>query len=194
MLADNPLPLYGSRYSTRAPARGSGSPSQMLLNDRPLLVCVALWCSRVVIVYLSRWSLTCRRVLRPIRFGGRRPDHDADPRAIREKRGVDYTRRNCASWPASSSRRSWTHRVRSDLIAHYDHAGPGDARRAAENYAFDDHLATGRPGARAALHHAHPKLLNRSSSSSSTRIHHPGPAPAERHQRLLPRGVRSTSS
>ena len=40
-----PFPLYGIfRYLYLVHRReGGGSPSQMLLNDRPLLVCVALW-------------------------------------------------------------------------------------------------------------------------------------------------------
>jgi 4-hydroxybenzoate polyprenyltransferase len=49
-----PFPLYGIfRYLYLVHRReGGGSPSQMLVNDRPLLVCVALWVIAVVtIVY-----------------------------------------------------------------------------------------------------------------------------------------------
>ena len=43
-----PFPLYGIfRYLYLVHRReGGGSPSEMLLNDRPLLACVALWGSR----------------------------------------------------------------------------------------------------------------------------------------------------
>jgi len=47
-----PFPLYGIfRYLYLVHRReGGGSPSQMLLNDRPLLVCVALWALVVVVI------------------------------------------------------------------------------------------------------------------------------------------------
>ena len=55
-----PFPLYGIfRYLYLVHRReGGGSPSQMLLNDRPLLVCVALWVlAVVVIVYLRPFGV-----------------------------------------------------------------------------------------------------------------------------------------
>ncbi|MGE5199101.1 MAG: decaprenyl-phosphate phosphoribosyltransferase [Rhodospirillaceae bacterium] len=55
-----PFPLYGIfRYLYLVHQReGGGSPSQMLLNDRPLLVCVALWVlAVVVIVYLRPFGV-----------------------------------------------------------------------------------------------------------------------------------------
>jgi len=55
-----PFPLYGIlRYLYLVHRRaGGGSPSEMLLNDRPLLVCVALWVlAVVVIVYLKPFGV-----------------------------------------------------------------------------------------------------------------------------------------
>jgi len=55
-----PFPLYGIfRYLYLVHRReGGGSPSQMLLNDRPLLACVALWVlAVVVIVYLRPFGV-----------------------------------------------------------------------------------------------------------------------------------------
>ena len=51
-----PFPLYGIfRYLYLVHRReGGGSPSQMLLNDRPLLVCVALWVLAVVVIVYVR--------------------------------------------------------------------------------------------------------------------------------------------
>src|SRR5215208_4117641 len=47
-----PFPLYGIfRYLYLVHQKeGGGSPSDMLLNDRPLLVCVALWAMAVVLI------------------------------------------------------------------------------------------------------------------------------------------------
>ena len=47
-----PFPLYGIfRYLYLVHQKdGGGSPSEMLLNDRPLLVCVALWAAVAVLV------------------------------------------------------------------------------------------------------------------------------------------------
>ena len=51
-----PFPLYGIfRYLYLVHRReGGGSPSEMLLNDRPLLVCVALWVLAVVVIVYVR--------------------------------------------------------------------------------------------------------------------------------------------
>lgn len=47
-----PFPLYGIfRYLYLVHQReGGGSPSELLLNDRPLLLCVALWAATVVVI------------------------------------------------------------------------------------------------------------------------------------------------
>jgi 4-hydroxybenzoate polyprenyltransferase len=47
-----PFPLYGIfRYLYLVhQKRGGGSPSEMLLTDRPLLACVALWAAAVVVI------------------------------------------------------------------------------------------------------------------------------------------------
>jgi 4-hydroxybenzoate polyprenyltransferase len=47
-----PFPLYGIfRYLYLVHQKaGGGSPSEMLLNDRPLLICVALWAATVAII------------------------------------------------------------------------------------------------------------------------------------------------
>jgi 4-hydroxybenzoate polyprenyltransferase len=47
-----PFPLYGIfRYLYLVPQKeGGGSPAEMLLNDRPLLVCVALWATAVALI------------------------------------------------------------------------------------------------------------------------------------------------
>jgi 4-hydroxybenzoate polyprenyltransferase len=51
-----PFPLYGIfRYLYLVHRReGGGSPSQMLLNDRPLLFCVGLWVAAVVVIVYVR--------------------------------------------------------------------------------------------------------------------------------------------
>jgi 4-hydroxybenzoate polyprenyltransferase len=51
-----PFPLYGIfRYLYLVHRReGGGSPSQMLVNDRPLLCCVALWVAAVVVLIYFR--------------------------------------------------------------------------------------------------------------------------------------------
>jgi 4-hydroxybenzoate polyprenyltransferase len=54
-----PFPLYGIfRYLYLVHQReGGGSPSEMLLNDRPLLVCVALWGAAVTIIIYRPFGL-----------------------------------------------------------------------------------------------------------------------------------------
>jgi 4-hydroxybenzoate polyprenyltransferase len=51
-----PFPLYGIfRYLYLVHRReGGGSPSQMLVNDRPLLACVALWVVAIVVLVYFR--------------------------------------------------------------------------------------------------------------------------------------------
>lgn len=52
-----PFPLYGIfRYLYLVHKRqGGGSPSEMLLNDKPLLACVALWALTVGIIIYRPW-------------------------------------------------------------------------------------------------------------------------------------------
>jgi hypothetical protein len=47
-----PFPLYGIfRYLYLVHQKeGGGSPTEMLLNDRPLLICVALWALTVALI------------------------------------------------------------------------------------------------------------------------------------------------
>jgi 4-hydroxybenzoate polyprenyltransferase len=54
-----PFPLYGIfRYLYLVHQKeGGGSPSEMLLNDRPLLVCVALWAATVAVIIYGASSL-----------------------------------------------------------------------------------------------------------------------------------------
>ena len=54
-----PFPLYGIfRYLYLVHQReGGGSPSELLLNDRPLLVCVALWGAAVAIIIYRPFGL-----------------------------------------------------------------------------------------------------------------------------------------
>ena len=52
-----PFPLYGIfRYLYLVHQKeGGGSPSEMLLNDRPLLGCVALWGASVILILYGPW-------------------------------------------------------------------------------------------------------------------------------------------
>ena len=52
-----PFPLYGIfRYLYLVHRReGGGSPADLLLNDRPLLMCVTLWVAAVVVVVYGPW-------------------------------------------------------------------------------------------------------------------------------------------
>ncbi len=54
-----PFPLYGIfRYLYLVHLKeGGGSPTSMLVNDRPLLLCVALWAAAVVIIVYRPWGL-----------------------------------------------------------------------------------------------------------------------------------------
>jgi 4-hydroxybenzoate polyprenyltransferase len=58
-----PFPLYGIfRYLYLVHQReGGGNPSEMLLTDRPLLGCVALWGAAVVLILYGPWSLLTGR-------------------------------------------------------------------------------------------------------------------------------------
>jgi 4-hydroxybenzoate polyprenyltransferase len=61
-----PFPLYGIfRYLYLVHQKeGGGSPAEMLLNDRPLLLCVALWAAAVVVVVYGRGDLAADLGLR----------------------------------------------------------------------------------------------------------------------------------
>jgi 4-hydroxybenzoate polyprenyltransferase len=52
-----PFPLYGIfRYLYLVHQReGGGNPSEMLVADRPLLLCVALWIAAVVVIVYGSW-------------------------------------------------------------------------------------------------------------------------------------------
>jgi 4-hydroxybenzoate polyprenyltransferase len=52
-----PFPLYGIfRYLYLVHQReGGGNPSELLLADRPLLICVALWAATVIIILYGPW-------------------------------------------------------------------------------------------------------------------------------------------
>lgn len=53
-----PLPLYGIfRYLYLVHQKGGGTPSDLLLTDRPLVVCVALWALAVVLIIYRPWGL-----------------------------------------------------------------------------------------------------------------------------------------
>lgn len=54
-----PFPLYGIfRYLYLVHLKeGGGSPTSMLLNDRPLLLCVALWAAAVVVIVYRPWGI-----------------------------------------------------------------------------------------------------------------------------------------
>jgi 4-hydroxybenzoate polyprenyltransferase len=54
-----PFPLYGIfRYLYLVHQKeGGGSPSDMLLNDRPLLICVGLWAAAVIVIIYGQAQL-----------------------------------------------------------------------------------------------------------------------------------------
>jgi 4-hydroxybenzoate polyprenyltransferase len=54
-----PFPLYGIfRYLYLVHQReGGGSPSDLLLSDRPMMLCVALWVVAVVLIIYRPWTL-----------------------------------------------------------------------------------------------------------------------------------------
>jgi hypothetical protein len=57
LLITVPFPLYGIfRYLYLVHQRqGGGNPSEALLTDQPLLVCVALWAGTVIFVLYGPW-------------------------------------------------------------------------------------------------------------------------------------------
>jgi len=52
-----PFPMYGIfRYLYLVHQReGGGNPSEVLVTDRPLLICVALWALAVVVILYGPW-------------------------------------------------------------------------------------------------------------------------------------------
>jgi 4-hydroxybenzoate polyprenyltransferase len=58
-----PFPLYGIfRYLYLVHQReGGGNPSELLLTDRPLLACVALWGAAVIAILYGPWTLGLSR-------------------------------------------------------------------------------------------------------------------------------------
>jgi 4-hydroxybenzoate polyprenyltransferase len=57
MVLTTPFPIYGLfRYLYLVHRKsGGGSPSDMLIEDRPLLACVALWAAVVVAILYGPW-------------------------------------------------------------------------------------------------------------------------------------------
>src|SRR4029453_15106189 len=55
-----PFPLYGIfRYLYLVHHReGGGSPAELLLNDRPLLACVALWAVAVAVIIYRPFGIS----------------------------------------------------------------------------------------------------------------------------------------
>ena len=53
-----PFPLYGIfRYLYLVHQKeGGGSPAEMLLTDRPLLLCVAFWALAVALIIYGPWT------------------------------------------------------------------------------------------------------------------------------------------
>jgi 4-hydroxybenzoate polyprenyltransferase len=51
LVLTTPFPIYGIfRYLYLVHQKGSGSPSEVLLTDRPLVICVALWALTVIAI------------------------------------------------------------------------------------------------------------------------------------------------
>ena len=82
-----PFPLYGIfRYLYLVHQKeGGGSPAEMLLNDRPLLVCVALWAAGGGVHHLRPGSRS-GRVIRAdhAEIQSRHPPDDARRRSSRD--------------------------------------------------------------------------------------------------------------
>ena len=53
-----PFPIYGIfRYLYLVHQRGAGSPSEVLLTDRPLVICIALWGLAVIAIIYRPFGL-----------------------------------------------------------------------------------------------------------------------------------------
>ena len=58
MVLTTPFPIYGIfRYLYLVHQRGQGSPSEVLLTDRPLVLCIALWGMAVVAIIYRPFGL-----------------------------------------------------------------------------------------------------------------------------------------
>ena len=58
LVLTTPFPIYGIfRYLYLVHQRGSGSPSEVLLTDRPLVACIALWGLAVVAIIYRPFGL-----------------------------------------------------------------------------------------------------------------------------------------
>ena len=54
-----PFPIYGIfRYLYLVHQKGVGSPSEVLLTDRPLVICIALWALAVVAIIYRPFGLS----------------------------------------------------------------------------------------------------------------------------------------
>ena len=58
LVLTTPFPIYGIfRYLYLVHQRGSGNPSEVLLTDRPLVACIALWGLAVVAIIYRPFGL-----------------------------------------------------------------------------------------------------------------------------------------
>jgi 4-hydroxybenzoate polyprenyltransferase len=58
LVLTTPFPIYGIfRYLYLVHQRGAGSPSEVLLTDRPLIVCIALWGFAVIAIIYRPFGL-----------------------------------------------------------------------------------------------------------------------------------------
>ena len=59
LVLTTPFPIYGIfRYLYLVHQKGVGSPSEVLLNDRPLVVCIALWALAVIAIIYRPFGLS----------------------------------------------------------------------------------------------------------------------------------------
>ena len=58
LVLTTPFPIYGIfRYLYLVHQRGAGSPSEVLLTDRPLVICIALWGLAVIAIIYRPFGL-----------------------------------------------------------------------------------------------------------------------------------------
>jgi 4-hydroxybenzoate polyprenyltransferase len=58
LVLTTPFPIYGIfRYLYLVHQKGSGSPSEVLLTDRPLVICIALWALTVIAIIYRPFGL-----------------------------------------------------------------------------------------------------------------------------------------
>ena len=141
-----PFPLYGIfRYLYLVHQReGGGSPADLLLTDRPLLACVALWALVGGVDHLSAGGTQSGPDTMPD-FNVRSDSVNVEQimeqiRArIREKRGVDYTEQQIRELAAVKLEKFLDPRgVRSDLLEQFRSAQPPYEPPELPNYAFED--------------------------------------------------------